>query len=43
MWSETFFMNLQDFKKHYLTSYSDIQIEHVLYEELKSPEYAQLR
>ena len=43
MWSETFFFILADFKKHYLTSYSNIQVEHVLYEELKSTAYAQLR
>ena len=39
MWSELFFTNLKDSFSSLFTSYSNKELEYVLYEELKSNQY----
>ena len=43
MYSESFWLLLRDFKAHLLTSYSDVEVEHIIFKELQSDSYANFR
>ncbi len=43
MYSETFFLILNDTWKNFITSKSDSEVEYSIYNELKSPAYSNLR
>lgn len=43
MYSESFFLLLKDFTAHLLTNYNDVEVEHMIFKELKSEPYAKFR
>ena len=42
MWSETFFLNLKEFKSQLTSALTPTEIEHTLFYELKSENYKQV-